>query len=203
MNLSVNGESQRIYGELVTGNYFDVLKARPALGRGFLEEDDRTVGASPVVVLSNRLWRRQFNSDPAIIGKGISLNSHSYTVIGIMPEDFAGATLVSTPDLWVPMMLEPLVNAGSKSLTSRDDGWLMMLGRLKPDANLAGARAAVETIAARLYQERRARDSGPEGPGRRVVTVVAARGLMVPPEGRAPVFWWHAPTLPTCCWFGP
>jgi predicted permease len=188
MNLSVNGESQRIYGELVTGNYFDVLKVKPALGRGFLEEDDRSVGASPVVVLSNRLWRRHFNSDPAIIGKGINLNSHSYTVVGIMPEDFGGATLVSPPDLWVPMMMEPLVTAGSKSLTSPDDGWLMMLGRLKPDASPAGAAAAVQTIAGRLHEERRARDSGPEEPSRRVVTVVAARGLMVPPEGRAPVF---------------
>jgi predicted permease len=188
MNLSVNGESQRIYGELVTGNYFDVLKATPALGRGFLEEEDRTVGASPVVVLSNGLWRRHFNSDPAIIGKGISLNSHSYTVIGIMPENFAGATLTSPPDLWVPMISEPLVNAGSKSLTSPDDGWLMMLGRLKSDGNLSGAQAAVKTIATRLHEARRVRNSEPEQLDERVVIVAPALGLMVPPEGRAPVF---------------
>ena len=188
LNLTVNGESQRIWGEIVTGNYFDVLKVKPTLGRGFLEEEDRTVGTHPVVVMSNRLWRRTFNSDPAIIGKGISLNNHSYTVIGIMPEDFAGATVISPPDLWVPMMMEPLVDPGSRSLTSPDNGWLMMLGRLKPDANLAGAQAAVETIAGGLYQARRERNSGPEGPGRRTVTVVAARGLMVPPQGRAAAF---------------
>jgi len=104
MNLTLNGESQRISGELVTGNYFDVLKVKPALGRGFLAEEDRTPGTHPVVVLSNGLWRRHFNSDAAMIGKGISLNSHSYTVIGIMPENFAGATIISPPDLWVPMM---------------------------------------------------------------------------------------------------
>ena len=188
LNLTVNGESQRIFGEIVTGNYFDVLKVKPALGRAFLEEEDHTVGTHPVVVLSNVLWRRHFNSDPAIIGKGISLNNHYYTVIGIMPENFAGATIISQPDLWVPMMMEPLANTGSLSLTSPDDGWLMMLGRLKPDANLAGAQAAVETIAGRLHQARRERNSEPEGLDRRVVAVEPARGLMVPPEGRAPAF---------------
>jgi predicted permease len=188
LNLSVNGESQRIFGEIVTGNYFDVLEVRPVLGRGFLEEEDHTIGTHAVVVLSNGLWRRHFISDPAIIGKDINLNNHSYTVIGIMPENFAGATVISPPDLWVPMMMEPLVRPGSQSLTSPDDGWLMMLGRLKPDANLAGAQATVETIAGRLQQARRERNSEPGLPDGRVVTVVAARGLMVPPEGRASVF---------------
>jgi hypothetical protein len=85
------------------------------------------------------------------------------------------------------MMSEPLINPGSKTLTSPDEGWLMILGRLRPDAKLAGAQAVVETIAARLHQERRARNSGPEGPGGRVVAVMAARGLMVPPQGQAPM----------------
>jgi hypothetical protein len=76
-----------------------------------------------------------------------------------MPENFSGATIISPPDLWVPMMMEPFVNPGSQSLTSPDDGWLMMLGCLKPDANLAGAQAAVETIAGRLHQSRRERNS--------------------------------------------
>lgn len=188
LNLTVNGESHRIWGEMVTGNYFDVLKARPVLGRGFLEEEDRTVGTHPVVVISNALWRRHLNSDPAIIGKGISLNNHSYTIIGIMPENFVGATVISPPDLWVPMMMEPIVDPGSGSLTSPDSGWLMMLGRLKPDAKLAGAQAAVETVAGRLHQARRERNSGPEESGGRTVAVAQARGLMVPPQGRAPVF---------------
>lgn len=188
LNLNVNGESQRIWGEIVTGNYFEVLQAKPELGRGFLAEEDRTAGTHPVVVISNALWRHQFSSDRSIIGKVINLNNRSYTVIGVMPESFAGATVISRPDLWVPMMMEPQINPGSRSLTSPDEGWLMMLGRLRPDANLAGAQAVVETIASRLHQERRARNSGPEERGGRVVAVVAARGLMVPPQGQAPVF---------------
>ncbi|HSE34206.1 MAG TPA: ABC transporter permease [Pyrinomonadaceae bacterium] len=187
MSLNVNGESERIYGEIVTGNYFDVLKVKPAIGRGFLQEEDRTPATHPVVVLSSALWRRQFNSDPAILGKGIKLNNYSFTVIGVMPEKFVGATLISPPDVWVPMMMEPVVDPGSRSLTSPDEGWLMMLGRLKPDAKLAGAQAAVATIASRLHQARRERNSEPEQMDRRVVAVVEARGLMVPPEGRVPV----------------
>jgi len=188
MSLVVNGESERIEGEFVSGNYFDVLKANPALGRGFLAEEDRAPGTSPVVVISNTLWRQRYNSDPGIIGKSVSLNHQPYTVIGVMPEKFVGATVISPPDLWVPMMMEPIAIAGSHSLTSPDEGWLMMLGRLRPDANLSAAEVAVETIARRLHQERRERNSGPEEPGGRIVAVVAARGLMVPPQGRAPTF---------------
>ncbi|HTG92573.1 MAG TPA: ABC transporter permease [Pyrinomonadaceae bacterium] len=186
LSLNVNGESERIFGEIVTGNYFDVLKVKPAIGRGFLQEEDRTPGTHPVVVLSNGLWRRQFNSDPAIIGKGIKLNNYSFTVIGVMPEKFVGATLISPPDVWVPMMMEPIVDPGSRSLTSPDEGWLMMLGRLQPEVKLAGAQAAVETIASRLHQARRERNSGPEQMERRIVAVAEARGLMVPPAGRVP-----------------
>src|SRR5207247_2490627 len=74
MSLVVNGESGRVYGELVTGNYFDVLKANPALGRGFSAEEDRAPGTSPVVVISNTLWRQRFNSDPNVVGKSVSRN---------------------------------------------------------------------------------------------------------------------------------
>jgi len=188
LSLTVNGESERIFGEIVTGNYFDVLKVKPAIGRGFLQEEDRTPGTHPVVVLSNSLWQRQFNSDPAILGKGIKLNNYSFTVIGVMPEKFVGATLISPPDVWVPMMMEPIVDPGSRSLTSPDEGWLMMLGRLQPELKLPGAQAAVETIASRLHQARRERNSEPEQMERRIVAVAEARGLMVPPAGRVPAF---------------
>src|SRR5436190_9673206 len=185
MSLVVNGESQRIYGEFVSGNYFEVLKANPALGRGFLAEDDRA-GTNPAVVISYSLWRQRFNSDAGIVGKSVSLNQQPYTIVGVMPERFAGATVIAPPDLWVPLSLEPVINSGSRTLTSPDEGWLMMLGRLRPDASLGSAQAAVRLIAARLHQERRDRNSGPEEPGGRRVAVVAARGLMVPPQGRTP-----------------
>lgn len=185
MSLTVNGQSNRVWSEFVSGNYFEVLKANPALGRPFLSEEDRP-GVNPVVVISNSLWRGSFNSDPSVIGKSLRLNQQPYTVIGVMPEKFVGATIISVPDLWVPLAMEPVANPGSRTLTSPDEGWLMMLGRLRQDANIAAAQVEVETIAARLHQARRERKSGPEPPGGRTVAVVAARGLMVPPQGRKP-----------------
>jgi predicted permease len=187
VNLTVNDASERIYGEIVTANYFDVLQAQPVLGRAFLDEEDRTANTHPVVVISNSLWRRRFNSDSLILGKAITINKQSYSVIGVMPEGFIGATVISPPDLWLPIMMQPAIDPGSTTLTSPDEGWLMMLGRLKPEVSVAAAQTAVETIAARLHEARRERRSGPEGPGGRVVLVAAARGLMVPPQGRTPM----------------
>jgi len=109
MSLTVNGQSNRVWSEFVSGNYFDVLKVNPALGRPFLAEEDR-LGANPVVVISNSLWRGSFNSDPSVIGKSLSLNQRPYTVIGVMPEKFVGATVISVPDLWVPLAMEPVAN---------------------------------------------------------------------------------------------
>jgi len=188
MSLVVNGDSELINSEFVSGNYFDVLKANPAMGRGFLPEEDRAAGTNPVVVISNALWRHRFNSDASVVGKSVSLNRQPYTVVGVMPEGFVGATVITPPDLWITLMMEPVADPGSRSLTSPDDGWLMMLGRLRPDTSPGSAEAEVKTIAARLHQERRERNSGPEEPGGRIVAVVAARGLMVPPQGRTPMF---------------
>jgi macrolide transport system ATP-binding/permease protein len=185
VSLSAGGETERVWGEIVSGNYFETLGVRPALGRGFLPEEDLTPGTHPVAVISRRLWERRFNSDPNVTGRSVLLNGRPFTVIGVAGERFAGATLVSPPDLWTPTMAEPLLHPGSASLASPDDGWLNIIGRLKPGASVAQAEAAVDTISASLNEARRARNPGPEGPGARTAAVAPARGLMVQPEGRA------------------
>lgn len=187
MSLTSGEETERVWGEIVSGNYFDVLGVPPAQGRAFLPEEDRTPGSHPVVVISGQLWKRRFNSDPALIGKTILISNKPFTVIGITAEEFAGAALLTPPDLWVPIMSEPLVRPGSASLSSPDDGWLNLLGRLGPGVTLAEARARTSVIAARLHQERKARNTGPQDPGGRQVSLDPARGLMVPPKGRTTV----------------
>lgn len=184
MSLSSGEETERVLGEIVSGNYFEVLGTPPAMGRAFLPEEDQTPGAHPVVIISGSLWKRRFSSDPGLLGKAILISNRPFTVVGITAEDFRGANQLTPPDLWVPLMSLPLVQPGSQSLTSPDDGWLNLLGRLKPGATLAEARAATLVIAARLHQERKARDTGPQDPGGRQVTLEPARGLMVPPQGR-------------------
>ncbi|MGH9940810.1 MAG: ABC transporter permease, partial [Pyrinomonadaceae bacterium] len=187
MSLTLGDETERIWGEIVTGNYFDVFATPPARGRGFLPEEDRTPGTHPVAVISDAFWQRRFNSDPAVIGKTILLSNQPFTIIGITAKNFAGANVLTPPDLWVPMMSEPLVQPGSVSLTSPDSGWLEVIGSLKPDVTLTQAQAAISTIASRLHQARRERQSEPEGLVNRQATVAPARGLMVPPQGRPTV----------------
>jgi len=91
-NTSGGGDDRAevVWGETVSGNYFDVLGAPPALGRGFRLEEDRTPNTHPVVVLGHGLWLRRFNADPAIVGRSVYLNGHPFTVIGVAPERFTG-----------------------------------------------------------------------------------------------------------------
>jgi predicted permease len=184
MSLRSGEDTERVWGEIVSGNYFDVLGAKPVQGRAFLPEEDSAPATHPVAVISGRLWKRRFNSDPTLIGRTILINSQSFTVVGITAEEFAGANLLTPPDLWVPTMSEPLIQPGSVSLTSPDDGWLNLIGRLKPGATIEGAQAEAAVIASRLHQARKARMSGPEESGGRQVGIGPARGLTVSPQGR-------------------
>ncbi|HKS28720.1 MAG TPA: ABC transporter permease [Pyrinomonadaceae bacterium] len=184
MSLTTSDATERVWGEIVSGNYFDVLGMQPAQGRAFLPEEDSTPGSHPVAVISGRLWKSRFGSDPTLIGKTILIGNNSFTVVGITSDDFSGASLLTPPDLWVPMMSEPLVQPGSASLTSPDDGWLNMIGRLKPGVSINQAQAATLVVASRLHEARKARNSGPRDPGGRPVSVDTARGLMVSPQGR-------------------
>src|SRR5262245_22883304 len=89
-SLSDGSQGERVIGQIVSGNYFATLAVRPALGRFFLPEEDRTLGTHPVIVISHGLWRRRFGADPAVIGKTVSLNNYRYTVVGVAPSEFAG-----------------------------------------------------------------------------------------------------------------
>jgi putative ABC transport system permease protein len=98
LNFSGSGEPQQIAGMIVTGNYFDLLGVKAAIGRTFLPEEDRTPGTHPVVVLSYGAWQRLFGSDPAIIGRAIKLNGLDYTVVGVAAEGFKGTDAIGGID---------------------------------------------------------------------------------------------------------
>jgi predicted permease len=151
--LSNNEQNDLIWGELVSGNYFDVLHVRPTLGRAFLPEEDKAPGSHPVVVLGHSLWQRRFASDPKLVGQTVNLNGQAYTVIGIAPPEFMGTKFALSMDFWVPMMMQAQIMRGDNArLERRGDHWFGLMGRLKSGVTPEQAATELTTIAQRLEQ---------------------------------------------------
>ena len=153
-SLTVNNASNRVWGYLVSGNYFDVLGVKPALGRAFLPEEDATPDSHPVAVLSYNCWQRRFGGDPAIVGKTVKFNSQPFTIIGVAPKGFIGTEVAYDPEMFIPMMMAKTIEPGSRSyLDRRDSSNMFTVGRLKPGVTVAQAKAELETITAQMAKD--------------------------------------------------
>ncbi len=138
---------EQIWGEAVSGNYFDVLGVAAQKGRTFSADEDVVPRRNPVAVISHGLWQRRFNSDPELVGKTVTLNDQSLTVIGIAPPQYTGMMRGLASEIWVPMAMMPAVDHdGEHMLTSRQNRGMLLVGRLKPEATLAQARARFDLI---------------------------------------------------------
>ena len=153
LSLNIDGTNERMFGEVVSGDYFSALGLKPSLGRGFLPEEDRTPGESAVAVISYKLWQTRFGGDPATLGRSVKINGHPFTIVGVAPEKYAGLLRGFVVDWWIPTMMIGQAVPGSGYLTERGDRGFMVMGRLKPGATLQQARADFNSIAARLYKE--------------------------------------------------
>jgi putative ABC transport system permease protein len=129
--------------ELVSGNYFDVLGVRPAAGRLLLRSDDVTQDANPVVVLSFGYWQRRFGADPRILNQTILINSHPFTVVGVVAPGFRSVVVGDAPDLFAPMMMKPEITPGWNDLDNHRSRWLNIFARLSPGVNRAQAEAGI------------------------------------------------------------
>ncbi len=136
------GEPETLVGYRFSASFFSVLRVRAMLGRTFLPEEDRP-GNEHVVVLSHQLWQRRFGGDREIIGKPLTLNGASYTVIGVMPPEFK----YSIVQLWTPLALEPSL------MTNRELHFLRLVARLKPNVTIKQAQAEMEAIARGLQEQ--------------------------------------------------
>ncbi|HEY8226735.1 MAG TPA: ABC transporter permease [Pyrinomonadaceae bacterium] len=145
-------DSDVIWGQVVSGNYFDVLRVTPVMGRTFSPEEDSTPGAHPVVVISYSLWQRRLGSDSQIVGKTIQLNGRTYNVIGVAPPSFKGSKFALALDFWVPMMMVEDLTRSPNLLKERDSHWMNIVARLKPGVSLDQATADLAIIARRLNQ---------------------------------------------------
>ena len=145
-----------VWGELVSGNYFEVMGVKPLLGRGFLPEEDRTPNTHPVVVLSYFSWQQRFQADPSIVGRNVYLNGLPFTVVGVMPEKFLGSVFYFRQGYWVPLMMAQKFSRRAEWKTDRSYATINLYGRLKPGVSMRQAEAdlnlAVENLA-RQYPE--------------------------------------------------
>jgi putative ABC transport system permease protein len=152
---AVSGErAEVVWGELVSGNYFDVMGVKPLLGRAFLPEEDRTPNTHPVVVLSHYSWQKRFNADPAIVGKSVYLNGTAFTVVGVMPESFLGSVFYFRQGYWVPLMMAQKFSRRAEWKTDRSYQTVNLYGRLKPGVTMQQAEADLNLVAdnlAKLY----------------------------------------------------
>jgi len=144
INLTGDGEPEQLEGQLVTANVFTLLGIPAALGRTFASDEDQT-GRENVAVLSDALWQRRFNRDPGIINRQVTLNSESFTVVGVMPANFFFPERET--ELWIPWAMEP------RQAEGRGDHYFRLVARLKPGVTREQANAEAESIAARLAAE--------------------------------------------------
>src|SRR5271163_3566680 len=150
------GATPRIKGGMmVSGNFFLVLGVEPRLGRGFREDEDQVPGRDAVVVLGPAFWKREFASDPAVLGRTIRLNGAPFTVIGVAPETFSGMQIFEHPDFYVPLAMAGVfsTNLQKNFFEDRDDRELGVKARLKPGATLQQARNELDVLAKNFERE--------------------------------------------------
>jgi len=153
VSVASEGQTERGGGELVSGNYFDVLGVRPSLGRLFTLDDDKVPGAQPVVVLSHAYWTRRFGKNPAILNQTILVNNTALTVVGVAQAGFTGIQVGQSADVFVPLMMKGQMTPERNGLEEWNDQYLAILGRRKPGMSMAQAEAAVNAAYRPLLPE--------------------------------------------------
>jgi predicted permease len=140
VDLTSVGKPQRLWASLTTANFFSALGVRPVLGRFFEPQEEQRPGGSPVVVLSCKTWQLMFAGDPKIAGRTIYINQHPFTVIGVAPPLFQGASNGLQMDVWAPLMMQPQLEGKGDPIHDRSDEWLSAIGVLAPGATVAQAK---------------------------------------------------------------
>jgi predicted permease len=146
MSFTAKARPERVWGILVSANYFDGLGLRPLLGRFFLPSEETKPGGAPVVVISYRLWQRRFGGNRSVIGQTVEIDRHPFVVVGVTPRPFAGTQTGLSYDLWIPVTMESIFHSGDNLLQNRGDDWLLCMGHLKPGITATQAQADLNVL---------------------------------------------------------
>src|SRR6185503_2422751 len=136
----------RASAELVSGNFFEVLGVKAAIGRALVQDDDGAPGAHPVVMLTHGYWKRRFGANAGILNQTVNLNGHPMTVVGVAPAGFHGVHSGQTPDVLVPIAMKREITPTWDGLYDREFRWLNVFGRLKPGISLRQAQVAMRVL---------------------------------------------------------
>ncbi|MCZ6836879.1 MAG: ABC transporter permease, partial [Planctomycetota bacterium] len=173
-----NDDAEIRITQIVSGDYFQALEVRPALGRFFTLEDDQTPRAHPVVVLGHLCWQRRYGGDESIVGQTVAINGYDFTIIGVAPEKFTGLTTTLVTDIWVTTMMQPFIEDANAALDDPREPWIEVSGVLKPGIDLEVANAELALFSNQLYE------SDPEVHGNSLTSAFHMTGLGLAPEDR-------------------
>ena len=152
-SLSLNGTTERVAANLVSGNFFEVLGAGTAIGRPIMPDDARALGSNAVAVLSYGYWQQRFGGDADILNRRVSINGQPLLVVGVAARDFYGVAMGEAPAVFIPATMMPTLTAPRVPMDSRRNIWLNVMGRLKPGVTRAGAQAALNVFWKPILQD--------------------------------------------------
>jgi predicted permease len=144
MNVGVNGQTERVSGELVSGTFFQVLGVRAAMGRVILPDDDKARADGFVAVLSYDYWRTRFGSDPSVVGRRVTVNNYPFTIVGVSQAGFDGLDIGAVASVRVPIMLKAQMTPNWDDIDNRRSRWANVFGRLKPGVSRQQALGVVQ-----------------------------------------------------------
>src|SRR5258706_9456230 len=152
-SFSIDGQTELIQTNLVSGNFFQVLGVKTILGRSITPEDAQVRGGNPVVVLSHGFWERRFGSNPSVLNQKVMVNGHPMTVVGVAAKYFQGMAVGEVPALFVPVTMEGEMMPGRNELEKRRSVWLNVIARLKPGVPRESAEAAMNAFWKPILEE--------------------------------------------------
>src|SRR5579862_3622137 len=144
ISLTDGDRTERAEGELVSGNYFEVLGVGTALGRTFTQADDRVPNGHPVAMLTYEFWQRRFGGDPSVLNRNARVNGRPMTIVGVAQRGFHGVEVGRELDVMVPMMMKPVMTPTWNDLENRRSIWLYAIARLKPGVSREQADAGIQ-----------------------------------------------------------
>jgi predicted permease len=154
VSISFSGRTERIDGELVSGNYFQTLGVRPAVGRVFSpEEDDRVYKGHPSVVLSHQYWVTRFAADPNVVGQKLLVDNYPMTIVGVSAPGFTGLDPARSAQIRIPIQMKPLMTPGWDDIGDRRSQWIQVFARMKPGFTVTSAQASLQPLFTQILRE--------------------------------------------------